>query len=108
MKKADVFVISALIAICIAFLFLFYGTNEGTYAEIYINNQKQDTVFLNKNIKKTYESENGGKNTVVVKNKKVYVNFANCKDGVCIKSGKKHKKGEIIVCAPHRFLVEVH
>ena len=48
-----------------------------------------------------------GENTVAVQNGSCFVKSANCKDAICQKSGKINRRGQSIVCLPHRLVVEV-
>lgn len=49
----------------------------------------------------------GGYNTVVIKDKRVYVTEADCPDKVCMNSGAIENPGDTIVCMPHRMVVEI-
>ncbi|MBF4694786.1 NusG domain II-containing protein [Fusibacter ferrireducens] len=46
-------------------------------------------------------------NVVQIKNGEVSVTEANCHDLICVKTGAISKPGEIIVCLPHKFTVEI-
>ncbi len=46
-------------------------------------------------------------NVVTVKDGKVAITEANCRDLVCVKTGEISEPGEIIVCLPHQFTVEI-
>lgn len=48
-----------------------------------------------------------GQNTVVVQNGSCFVKNADCRDAICQKSGKISRRGQSIVCLPHRLVVEV-
>lgn len=48
-----------------------------------------------------------GLNIVRVKDGKVSVAEADCPDKLCIKQGKISQPGQILVCLPNRFLVEM-
>jgi hypothetical protein len=50
---------------------------------------------------------NGGTNILVIKDKKAYIKYASCPDGLCKNQSKIHMSGERIVCLPNRVLVEV-
>lgn len=47
-------------------------------------------------------------NIVVIKDGVVTVSEANCRDQICVKSQSITKSGEIIVCLPHKFTVEIY
>lgn len=47
-------------------------------------------------------------NVVVIKDGVVTVSEANCRDQICVKSQSITRSGEIIVCLPHKFTVEIY
>lgn len=47
-------------------------------------------------------------NIVVIKDGVVTVSEANCRDQICVKSQSITRSGEIIVCLPHKFTVEIY
>ena len=48
-----------------------------------------------------------GKNTVVVSNKEVYVESADCPDQICVDHAHIMYEGETIVCLPHRLIITI-
>lgn len=48
-----------------------------------------------------------GFNHLVVENEGIYIEDADCKDKICLQEGIIKKAGEILVCLPHRLLVEI-
>ena len=46
-------------------------------------------------------------NTVVIKDGESFMSDAECKNQVCVNSGKISKKGESIVCLPNKVTVEI-
>lgn len=54
-----------------------------------------------------YESEEGHMNRIERNGTVAYMAEANCADSLCIQQGEISKDGEVIVCLPHRVLVEV-
>ncbi|WP_338200057.1 NusG domain II-containing protein [Lactobacillus rizhaonensis] len=71
-----------------------------------INNREVKRLPLDKDQKWRYQ-KNGKINIVQIKNHKIRVIDANCKDQVCVKEGWKSKSGDTIVCLPHKFLIEL-
>ena len=62
------------------------------------------TVDLQENQEFTLEAEDGGYNTVTVKNGKIAVTEADCPDQYCVKQGFCNS-GEQIVCLPHKLVI---
>jgi len=71
-----------------------------------VDNHQVKKLSLAKDQKWRYQ-KNGKINIVQVKNHKIRVIDANCKDQVCVKEGWKSKSGDTIVCLPHKFLIEI-
>ncbi|MBP2057749.1 hypothetical protein J2Z60_000921 [Lactobacillus colini] len=80
--------------------------NSQIIAVIKVNNHQIKEIPLNQDTTWTY-SKNGHSNTLQVKNNKIRMLEANCKDQVCVREGWKKAAGQTIVCLPHKFLVEI-
>jgi len=46
-------------------------------------------------------------NTIVIDNGQVYVEEADCPDGLCVKQGKIRRAGESIICLPHKLIIRI-
>lgn len=64
-----------------------------------LNENKEEIIFTGKN--------NEFQNTVVIENGEVFIKSANCPDKICVSHRKISKKGQTIVCLPHKLVVEV-
>ncbi len=109
MKKGDLIVVSALILILIAFFamkFLLPSTENG-YAEITVNGKLFETVILSDIRTLTIQSGEDHYNTIEVKNGAICMVKASCPDGLCIRQGEIHRKGESIVCLPNGVVITV-
>ena len=47
------------------------------------------------------------RNTLVIENGSIRMEYSNCKNQICVHSGEKHGRGEQIVCLPNWVYVEV-
>lgn len=86
------------------------GQNEGAQVEVIIkdNGEVIKTYPFNDNTNETFEYVDGDEvNLVVIKDGKVTVTEANCRDQICVKTRSISQNGEIIVCLPHKFSVEI-
>ena len=63
------------------------------------------TVSLNEDQQRTFPAENGGFNTVTVRDGKIAVTAADCPDGYCMDRGFCDS-GTPIVCLPHKLVIE--
>ncbi len=57
------------------------------------------------NIYKVFPLETG--NVVVIKDGQVYMESANCPDGLCMKQGKISLANQSIICLPHKVVVKL-
>lgn len=111
MTKGDKIV--AVIIILIS-LTLFIGINATqinsgkNYASIQIDGKEVEKITLGQSSKKqyTYETEYG-LNIIEVDNEKVHMHEADCDDQICVRQGYIENSGEMIVCLPNRFVVEI-
>lgn len=104
MKKYDVYLIVGLILISLSFfLFNFLKTQSGDYAVIYVNNAEFKRLPLDTDTSIDID----GKNTVTVKDGKVFMEYANCPDKLCVHQEPLNKSGRDIVCLPNRVTIRV-
>ncbi|MFT8350668.1 NusG domain II-containing protein [Clostridium saccharoperbutylacetonicum] len=112
-KKWDIIIIAFLI--CLSFipeliLGVMLGKNYNrTYAEITVEGKLIKKIPLSEHrgdetidIKTAY-----GYNTLEIKDQSIKVVDADCKDKICEKSGFITDPGKIIVCLPHKMMVEI-
>lgn len=108
-KLGDLIIILILLVISIIpFYFLLSPMRESNniIAVIKVDNKQVKKLSLNHDI--VWKYQHGNKlNVVKVKNHKIRMIDANCKDQICVKDGWKSKIGDTIVCLPHKFLVEL-
>ena len=50
---------------------------------------------------------NGNYNTILVEHNSISIKDANCPHHECVKSGSISKPGEMIVCLPYKFLINI-
>lgn len=101
-KKADVFLIGAILIFSIALFFLVSPTDKGSEAVIRVNNEVIYRLPLNKDT----EIKLTG-NTVVIENGYAFVSSATCPDKICVNHQKISKSGQSIICLPNGVIVEV-
>lgn len=100
MKKADAAVLGFVIVLMLVWKCFSAG---GERVCIYVDSKEYKTVSLNENITINIETEYG-KNTVTVRDGKVFIDEADCPDKLC-QNGKISKAGQSIVCLPNRVSV---
>ena len=98
-------IFALLLALCVGASFYFLMPGEAsTHAEITSQGQVVTTVDLRIDQEFTVESENGGYNTITVKDGKIGVTEASCPDHYCMKRGFCNS-GTEIVCLPNRMTI---
>ncbi|WP_017211711.1 NusG domain II-containing protein [Clostridium beijerinckii] len=112
-KKWDIIII--VILLCISLIpELVFGVimgkhYNGTYAEITIDGKFYKKINLSEHrsedkidIKTSY-----GDNIIDIKDNSIKVIDADCKDKICVRSGFISEPGQIIVCLPHKLMIEI-
>lgn len=74
--------------------------------EVVIEREVVDSLPLNVDMTKIYESELG-MNTLVIKDQQVHIHEADCKDLICVNTKSAVYAGDAIVCLPNRFSIEL-
>lgn len=82
------------------------GRSNGDQVVIRIDGNEYARYSLNTDQVIEIDNEHG-KNTIVIENGAVRMEYADCPDGYCISKGTVSMNGDTIVCLPHRLVVEV-
>ncbi|MBP5309922.1 MAG: NusG domain II-containing protein [Lachnospiraceae bacterium] len=106
--KHDLILLAMFILIAAILFFIINRTDEikGDYVLITLNNSEYARIPLNKDTVLSIDSDKG-KNTVVVSDKEVYVESADCPDQICVDHAHIMYEGETIVCLPHRLIIKI-
>ena len=112
-KKWDIIIIVVLI--CLSFIpELIFGAMmgknyNGTYAEVTLDGKLYKKILLSEHrgeeqidVKTEY-----GYNIIEIKDGAIRILDSDCRDRICIKSGFISKPGELLVCLPHKLMVEI-
>lgn len=103
MKKLDIIVISAIcIFAAVLAVFFFVFKKNGETVVVKQDNKVVAEYSLNDDREVELQS-----NTFVIKDKKVFMSHADCKNQICVKTGKISKRGECIVCLPNKVILEI-
>ena len=105
-KIGDVVVILLLLLITAGvFCFRLFGFENGNTVVISVDGVSSSYPL---DIDRTLVIENEGITlTVVIKDKKAYIDNSDCPEKSCVLSGKIAKKGEIVVCAPSKVYIKI-
>jgi len=112
-KKWDFIIIIALL--CLSFIpELIFGlsldkSSTGNYASITLDGKPYKTIDLTNHRGEEQfpiETEHGY-NIIAVRNSSIGIIEADCPDQLCIKAGFIEKPGELLVCLPHKLMIEI-
>ncbi len=83
----------------------FHG-KSGAEVKVSVNNKEYGVYSLDKDQTITI-GEDDWENILVIKDGKANMTKADCPDKICVNHAAISKKGETIVCLPHKVVVEV-
>jgi hypothetical protein len=112
-KKWDIIIIIFLICLSLIPELIFgvvLGKNYNrTYAEISVNGNIVKKILLSEHRgdEKIDIKTASGYNTLEIKDQSIKVIDADCRDKICEKSDFISERGQIIVCLPHKLMVEI-
>lgn len=109
MKKRDIIIIAVLL-VCALALYLISQVSLGTEASsVVVTLDGKEVLRRPLAMEDTYEiaQEDGSLNIIAVKDGAVFMQEANCRDGLCIRQGKMKNGAKTIVCLPHRIVVQL-
>lgn len=75
--------------------------------EVTVDDRIVEELPLDKNTELVIHGHDGGTNTLVIENGRVYVSEASCPDKLCKNQGKVGQSGEMIVCLPNRMIAKI-
>ena len=103
--RLDVLIVAALLLVSLALLLVMTLTREeGASIVVEIDGQTVATYSLYQNGEYAL---NGGTNVLVIENGQAYLNYSNCPDHTCEKTGKIQYVGQTSVCLPNRLTVTI-
>ncbi len=106
-SKNDFLLALSFIILGVLLLVIFNVTKQkGKFVEVSIDGKVKDTYNISEYL--TKEIINGEfSNTLIIKNGKVDISTANCRDKICVNHRKIENVGETIVCLPHKLVITV-
>lgn len=108
LKKGDLII--AVIVLAAAAVLYFSGIlkpeGEGAKAVVTVDGEVFGEYDLSKDGTYTVKSEDG-ENTFEIKDGKVDVTKADCRDGICVNHTPVYLDGETIICLPHKVVIEI-
>lgn len=105
-KNDILLILFFLIMAFVALIFMRFHGKSGAEVRVSVNNREYGVYSLDKNQKITI-GEDDWENILEIKNGSANMIKADCPDKVCVNHAPISKKGETIVCLPHKVVVEV-
>lgn len=109
-KKSDIVLIIFLCIFAFSFIFIFdFSKKNGTKVIVNVDGKIYKTLPIDNNTDLNILSKDGKViNVLKINNNKVNMEYATCKDGLCLKQGEIHNTNETIVCLPNKVVVEIN
>ena len=111
-KKADIILFIIILAVGLAVTVLpLAGTISDPKVKVTVDGETYGIYPLE--VDQTIEivraegTDDERRNTLVIENGSIRMEYSNCKNQICVHSGEKHGRGEQIVCLPNWVYVEV-
>ncbi len=103
MKKGDFILLTVIISVAVTLAVIFLKIkSDGKTLVVKSNNKVIYEYPLDTDREIVLEH-----NTAVISDGKAYMLNADCKNQICVNSGKISKRGECIVCLPNRVILEI-
>ena len=109
-KHDVIFIVSLLLAVSLLGLGFYLFRGEGDTVTVTVDGEPFGTYRLSQNRTVEIRTGEGGSqlNRLIVQDGKAYIEYASCPDGICAAHKPISRRGESIVCLPHRVVVTVH
>ena len=109
MKKKDIIIIASALLVALALYAVSQLTLGTAAAQVVVTVGGEEVLRRPLAVSDTYEiaQENGDVNVICVENGVVFMQEANCRDGLCIRQGKMKNAAKTIVCLPHELVVRL-
>ena len=109
MKRKDIIIIALALLAALA-LYLVSQVSLGAEASVVVVTVDGEEVLRKPlAMENRYEiaQEDGSLNVIRVEDGAVFMEEANCRDGLCIRQGKMRNGAKTIVCLPHKVVVQL-
>ncbi len=109
MKKRDIIIIAAALLLALALYAVSQLTLGTQAAQVVVTVGGEEVLRRPLAVSDTYEirQDDGDVNIIAVQNGAVFMQEANCRDGLCIRQGKMKNAAKTIVCLPHELVVRL-
>ncbi len=107
-QKRELILVVAILVISGLLFGIFYVRNRKPAEEVVVtvDGKIVATLDLHKNTDMVIDGY-GGTDHLIIKDGYASITEASCPDKVCVRTGKIHRSGELIVCLPNRVVVTI-
>lgn len=107
--KNDIILAVVIVLLATAGLLLLNTLKEdGDMVVVKVDGVETERFSLSENVKKTiYTDGKNNENILVIEDGVAFVEKANCRDKICVEHKPVSKKGESIICLPHKVVIEI-
>lgn len=109
MTKADTILILLLLVLSLSGFFLDMGrkAEADVLVSVQVDGKEVDRLYLREGVTSYAYDTQFGKNTVEIVDGRAHMEHADCPDQLCLHQGYIDHSGQMIVCLPNRFVVEI-
>ena len=109
MKKKDVIIIALALLCALALYLVSQMTLGGKMSSVVVLLDGEEVLRRPLVVSDSYTiaQEDGSVNVIRVEDGVVFMQEANCRDGLCIRQGKMKNGANTIVCLPHKVVVKM-
>lgn len=107
--KKDLLLVAVILAVAGLFFTgnLILNRKPAVMVQVTVDGALVEELDITKDISLTIHGHDGGINTLVIENGKVFVSDASCPDKLCKNQGKISQSGEMIVCLPNLMIAKI-
>ena len=109
MKKKDIIIIALALLCALALYLVSQMTLGGEMSSVVVLLDGEEVLRRPLVVSDSYTiaQEDGSVNVIRVEDGVVFMQEANCRDGLCIRQGKMKNGAKTIVCLPHKVVVKM-
>ena len=111
MRKKEILIIAIIAVLCAVAIFAtnFFKDQSGFRSVVIkVDDKIVKNIPLSEETNETFTLETDhGYNIITVTYEEVFVVEADCPDQVCVKTTPAKDNGDIIVCLPHKMIIEI-
>ena len=107
LNKLDIFIIVLVILVFSSILFIQKSEDGVRIAEISVNGEVIERINLDDGEKKVIIPDTSPGMVIVSQGGEIYFESADCRDKICVKSGRLRRRGDTAVCLPAKTVITV-